>query len=112
MIIETQQSRTLYRTISIKNKFTKEPYILQEGDKIRFGVRPVFGGDYVILKKLTSANEVNGKYPLMLAPEDTNIIPQRYFYDVSLQLADGSCHDIVKSQYFIVKSSVTFKGDE
>lgn len=112
MILTTQKGRTLYCTISVKNKFTKETYTLQTGDKIRFGVRPCFGGDYVILKKLTSENELNGKYPLMLAPEDTNITPQRYFYDISLQLADGSCHDIVKSQYFIVKNSVTFKGDE
>lgn len=112
MILTVQQGRTLYLTITPKNKATKQPYILQEGDKIRFGVRPIFGGKYVILKKLTSANEVNGKYPLALTPEDTNITPKRYFYDCSVQLADGSCHDIAKSEYFIVRNSVTFKGDE
>ena len=112
MILTVQQGRTLYLTITPKNKATKQPYILQEGDKIRFGVRPIFGGKYVILKKLTYINVENGKYPLVLTPEDTNIPAQRYFYDCSIQLADGSNHDIVKSDYFIVKNSVTFKGDE
>lgn len=112
MIITVQQGRTLYLTITPKNKATKQPYVLQAGDKIRFGVRPVFSGKYVILKKLTSANELNGKYPLVLTAEDTNIPAQRYYYDCSIQLADGSCHDIEKSDYFMVTSSVTFKGDE
>lgn len=111
MILEVQQGRTLYMNISLKT-VNGTPYTLQTGDKIRFGVRPEFGGDYVIFKKLTSANELNGKYPLMLTPEDTNITPKRYFYDCSVQLANGSCHTIVKSQYFIIRNSVTFKGDE
>ena len=74
MILEVQQGRTLYMNISLKT-VNGTPYTLQTGDKIRFGVRPEFGGDYVILKKLTSANELNGKYPLVLTPEDTNITP-------------------------------------
>lgn len=112
MILTVQQGRTLYLTITPKNKTTKQPYTLQEGDKIRFGVRPVFGGEYVILKKLTYTNVENGKYPLVLTAEDTNIPAQRYYYDCSIQLADGSNHDIVKSDYFMVTPSVTFKGDE
>ena len=111
MILTVQQGRTVYLTISVKTT-GGATYTLQTGDKIRFGVRPVFGSDYVILKKLTSANEVNGKYPLVLTPEDTNIAPKRYFYDCSVQLADGSFHDIAKSEDFIVRNSVTFKGDE
>lgn len=112
MILTVQQNRTLYLNITPKIKGTQQPYILQEGDKIRFGVRPIFGGKYVILKKLTYINVENGKYPLVLTPEDTNVPAQRYFYDCSIQLADGSNHDIVKSDYFMVTPSVTFKGDE
>lgn len=112
MILTVQQNRTLYLNIAPKIKGTQQPYILQEGDKIRFGVKPVFGGKYVILKKLTYANVENNKYPLVLTAEDTNIPAQRYYYDCSIQLADGSNHDIVKSDYFMVTPSVTFKGDE
>lgn len=107
MILTVQQGRTVYLTISPKDKATNEPYMLKEGDKIKFGVRPIFGGDYVILKTLTSANEINNKYPLVLTPQDTNIKPRRYFYDCSIELADGSKHDIQKADLFMVKDSVT-----
>lgn len=112
MIIEIQQGRTKYLTVSPKNKATKQPYVLQTGDKIRFGVKPIFGGNYVILKKLTSADEINGKYPFVLTPEDTNLFAQRYYYDCSVELADGSVFDISPPDYFIIKDSVTHKGDE
>lgn len=110
MILKIQQGRTVDLTIAIETA-DGEPYTLQTGDTIRFGVRPCFGGNKIIFKTLTSSDEVDGEYPLTLAPEDTNIAPQRYFYDVSLQLADGSLYDIVPADYFIVKDSVTFKRD-
>lgn len=111
MILTVQRGRTKYLTISVR-VYDNEPYILQTGDVIRFGVKPQFGSNYVILKKLTSADEINGKYPLVLTPEDMDIPARRYFYDVSLELADGSCHPIMESEYFIVTESVTMKGDE
>lgn len=112
MIIEIQQGRTKYLTVSPKNKATKQPYVLQTGDKIRFGVKPTFGGNYVILKKLTSADEINGRYPFVLTAEDTNIPAQRYLYDCSIELSDGFVFDISPPDYFIIKDSVTHKGDE
>ena len=111
MILTVQQGRTVYLTISVKTT-GGATYTLQTGDKIRFGVKPIFGGNYVILKKLTSADEINGKYPFVLTPEDTNLFAQRYYYDCSVELADGSVFDISPPDYFIVKDSVTHKGDE
>ena len=110
-MITTRQGGTLYLTINLTD-IDNNPYTLESGDKIRFGVRNVSGGNKLIYKELTSADEVDGTYPLELTPEDTNITPGRYLYDISIQLADGSCHDIAKSEYFIVRNSVTFKGDE
>lgn len=110
MKITIQQGRTVDLVIAIET-LEGEPYTLQTGETIRFGVRPCFGGNKVIFKTLTSADEVDGEYPLTLTPENTNITPQRYFYDVSLQLADGSFYDVMPTDYFIVKDSVTFKGD-
>lgn len=112
MIIEIQQGRTKCFSILPKNKDTRQLYILQAGDKIRFGVKPAFGGNYAILKKLTSADEINGRYPFVLTAEDTNISAQRYCYDCSIELSDGSVFDILPPDYFIVKNSVTHKGDE
>ena len=110
MIIEIQQGRTLSVVISVEDA-DNEPYTLESGDKIRFGVRNVSGGNKLIYKELTSSDEVDGTYPLELTPEDTNIVVGRYLYDVSIQLADGSLYDILPVDYFMVKDAVTFKGD-
>ena len=110
MILTTQKGRTLSVVISVEDA-DGEPYTLESGDKIRFGVMNVSGGSKLIYKELTSADEVDGEYPLELIPEDTNIAVGRYLYDVSLQLSSGELYDIVSADYFIVKDSVTFKGD-
>lgn len=110
MIITIQKGRTLSLVITVEDA-DGDAYTLQTGDTIRFGVRNVSGGNKLIYKELTSADEVDGKYPLELTPEDTNITPGRYLYDISLQLADGSLYNIVPADYFIVKDAVTHKGD-
>lgn len=110
MILTTQKGRTLSVVISVEDA-DGEPYTLESGDKIRFGVRNVSGGNKLIYKELTSEDEIDGEYPLTLTPENTNITPNRYLYDVSLQLSSGELYDIVSADYFIVKDSVTFKGD-
>ena len=110
MILTTQKGRTLSVVISVEDA-DNEPYTLESGDKIRFGVRNVSGGNKLIYKELTSSDEVDGEYPLTLTPENTNIDVGRYLYDVSLQLSSGELYDIVSADYFIVKDSVTFKGD-
>ena len=110
MILTTQKGRTLSVVISVEDA-DGEPYTLESGDKIRFGVRNVSGGSKLIYKELTSEDEVDGEYSLTLTPENTNIAVGRYLYDVSLQLSSGELYDIVSADYFIVKDSVTFKGD-
>lgn len=110
MTITTQKGRTISLVISVDDA-DNEPYTLESGDKIRFGVRNVSGGNKLIYKELTSSDEVDGEYPLTLTPENTNIAVGRYLYDVSLQTSDGDLYDIVPADYFIVKDSVTFKGD-
>ena len=110
MILTTQKGRTLSVVISVEDA-DNEPYTLESGDKIRFGVRNVSGGSKLVYKELTSSDEVDGEYPLTLTPENTNIAVGRYLYDVSLQLSSGELYDIVSADYFIVKDSVTFKGD-
>lgn len=110
MKITIQKGRTLSVVISVED-VDGEPYTLESGDKIRFGVRNVSGGNKLIYKELTSSDEVDGEYPLTLTPENTNIAVGRYLYDVSLQTSDGDLYDIVHADYFIVKDSVTFKEE-
>ena len=110
-MLSIYQGSTLNLTITIEGA-DEQPYLLQTGDKMRFGVKYIEnGGSYLIYKELTSSDEVDGEYPLTLTPENTNIAVGRYLYDVSLQTSDGDLYDIVPADYFIVKDSVTFKGD-
>ena len=111
MQIVINQGRTLYR--SVKITANGSPYLLKTGDKIRFGVkRSRIASQYLIFKKMTKDDEINGEYPFELTPADTNLPTGYYIYDVSVQLADGSCHSIQQTDDFVVKESVTFGGDE
>ncbi len=109
MRIVTPKGRTVNLVISIESD--DGHYLLQTGDTLRFGVRLCSGGNKIISKTLTSSDEVDGTYHLELTPEDTNITPGRYLYDIGLQLADGSFYDIVLPDHFVVKEAVTFKED-
>ena len=111
MPIEIYQGRTLYRTIRIKAD--GQPYTLQSGEKILFGVkRGKWSGEYLIFKTLTSNDEIGGGYPLVLTPEDTDILTGYHKYDVGVALSDGSYHDIQSNDDFIVRSVTTHKGDD
>ena len=111
MPIVVNQGRTLYRAVKITANGS--PYLLKTNEKIRFGVkRSRIASQYLILKKMTKDDEINGEYPFELTPTDTNLPTGYYIYDVSVQLADGSCHSVQSADDFVVKESVTFEGDE
>lgn len=107
--IEAYQGRTMYISVSIVSN--GEPYILKNGETIRFGVKSL-SDDYIIFKKLTSADEFEGKYPFIITAEDLELPTGRYKYDVSVELSDGSCHILKPTDNFILKRSITFKGDD
>ena len=85
-------------------------YKLESGDKLIFGVkRDRYSTAYIIKKTLTADDELDGKYTFALTPEDTNIFPCRYFYDIGLQFSDGEFQMVVPLSIFYIEGAVTAK---
>lgn len=82
-------------------------YELENNDKIIFGVKSSINADnenYIIKKVLTSNDKTDNGYLLSLTPEDTNLIPCSYAYDIGIQFANGDY------QIIIPPIDDTFKG--
>jgi hypothetical protein len=85
-------------------------YQLAAGDKLIFGVkRNKNSSSFVIKKVLTSADEFDGQYTFSFTPEDMNIFPCRYYYDVGLQFADGGFETVVHPSRLRVIGTVAGK---
>lgn len=79
-------------------------------EKIIFGIKDFANGTDVITKILTASDEVEGVYPIYLSPEETDILPERYYYDVSVQLGDVLIKVVPKSNFDVLES-ITKKED-
>ena len=107
---QAYQGTSYFDSIALQND-NGQQLVLSEGEKIIFGVKSHYTGDYILKKVFTSADEVNGKYPLNLTPEEMDILPERYYYDVSVHTADGQFIKIVPESLFEVLESVTRKEE-
>ena len=89
-----------------------EPYLIDEGDKIIFGVKADTGNDdeFIFKKELTAADEINGKYPFTLDAESMDIQTGRYNYGVSVYTKDGKLLSAVSCCDFNVTRAVVRKG--
>ena len=105
---QSYQAASYFDSIILKNE-NGEQLRLSEGEKIIFGIKPHYSSDYIIKKTFTAADELNGQYPLKLTPEELDIVPERYYYDVSVQTADGEFIKIVPKSIFDVLESMTKK---
>ena len=104
------QGNSVYITVLLADIINDSSYQLATGDKLIFGVkRNKNSSSFVIKKILTSADELDGQYTFSLTPEDMNISPCRYYYDVGLQFADGSFETVVHPSRFKVVGTVTEK---
>ena len=84
------------------------PYVLLDGDVIRFGVKNMdcLGG-YLVKKEATEL--IQGIACITINPEDTvNMEPGRYCYDIGLQSGDHY-FPVVKYSEFILEPNVTWK---
>lgn len=83
-----------------------QPYVLLEGDVIRFGVKHGdCTGAYKILKETKVLNQGVGSVEIL--PEDTlSMVPGRYAYDVGLQSGE-KYFPIVSYSDFILEPNVT-----
>ncbi len=84
------------------------PYVLMEGDVIRFGIKDseCTGGYFV---KKESRELHNGTTQITIDPEDTiDMELGRYRYDIGLQSGDAY-FPIVKYSDFLLEPNVTWK---
>lgn len=106
------QAASYFDTIRLQDE-NGEPVMLPQGAKIIFGVKDdCFSNDYLIKKILTAEDEIEGAYPVYLTPEDTDELPDIYYYDVSVQTAQGDLIKIVPKSVFIIADSVTRKEND
>lgn len=88
------------------------PYILAEGEVLRFGVKQrYFDKEYLIERTLTAADEKNGVYIVDLTPEETEKLAcgVPYRYDVGLQSGEKYLPVIMNST-FVLYENITKKG--
>ena len=104
--LKAYQKSTFTQSLVLRNE-DNEDITLSEGEKIIFGVKAHYSGDYIIKKVLTEDD--NGVYHISISPEELNITPQRYYYDVSIQTLSGSFEKIIPKSVFDVLESETEK---
>lgn len=93
--IRLTRGDTFVTEVGMRSKTTKEPYIPQEGDVVRFALkRKLFGPDkgyYIDQKPLVLKVIPNETLVLRVDPEDTK--PYKfgiYAYDIELTYANGT----------------------
>lgn len=87
----------------------KDVIHLAEGDTLIMGIRPHYSETCIIERTWTIADEVNNVYPIHITPEEMDIEPDEYKYDVGLQTADGDFYKVISESSFTVLSSTTKK---
>lgn len=84
------------------------PYILQDGDIVRFGVkRSADSSKYLIEKEVTGA--ADGAVIIILSPEDTAALDHgQYKYDVGLQSGENY-FNVIPYSAFVILPNITAK---
>lgn len=84
-----------------------ENYALGEGDIVYFTVDPTLENEHPTIQK-TITEFPEGKVIIELTPEDTDVEPGNYKYDVQLNYNDGRVDTVLGPSKFIFKGGVTY----
>ena len=97
--------------ISVKiNTSDGKEYPYNSSDVLRFGVKSNIFDDSFLIKKTADYDEKMKCYVFSFEPEDTlKINPDRYFFDIGLQTANGDYFMIIKKSEFNIHSAITQK---
>lgn len=95
------QATTFTDSISLVDE-NKNPVSLASSEKLIFTVKSHYSADYIIKRVFTSSDTFNGEFPINITPEELDIPPGRYFYDVRLQKTNGDFVPIVPKSLFDV----------
>lgn len=93
---------TLVLTVGMKKN--GQPYVLQEGDKVRFAVSIGHKGDAGY--KLIQTVDMDSEMKVTMSSADTEKLTKRmYCYDVELTYADGTVDTFISGNLFMVGES-------
>lgn len=94
-------------SIAITDETTGDPYELEPGEIIRFGVKTLpTDTTYIFTKEITEANE-DDEYAFTIGQSDTIGLPfGSYWYDVGLQ-SGGAYYNIIPASPFELAYNVT-----
>lgn len=93
---------TLVLTVGMKKN--GQPYVLQEGDKVRFAVSIGHKGDAGY--KLIQAVDVDSEMNVTMSSADTEKLTKpMYCFDVELTYADGTVDTFISGNLFMVGES-------
>lgn len=98
---QAYQATTFTDSISLVDE-NENPVELSDGDKLIFGVKAHYSADYIVKRVFTSNDIFKGAYSINITPEELDIPPGRYFYDVRLQKTNGDFIPIVPKSNFDV----------
>lgn len=90
-------------SIAITDEATGDPYVLGEGEILRFGVKNLpTETTYIFTKEVTEANE-GDEYVFTIDPSDTiGLSFGSYWYDIGLQSGDDYYNIIPASSFELV----------
>lgn len=106
------QNRTFKSRITIMSDGSY--YLLEEGDKIAFGVKKhTTDSSYAIYKEIdmSSLGADNHSYVLTLSQTDTNIAPGDYYFDVALVKANNKIYKVIGITPLEIIKSVVRSGN-
>ena len=98
----------------------RNTYLLSEGDKLIFGVKPTLKVDTetnkepedIIRKELTIDDEIARKYHFKLSPTETSLPNKHYYYYVAIEMADGDYYQIAPYSCFDVSLTIALSYDK
>lgn len=99
-------------TISIQIENGDEPYHLENGDKVVFGVKKHYNNNYYLIYAETTEEQGDtGVYTINLTAEETNIPNLYAFYDVAIIQQYGTILTVIPCTECVICPSIV-KGEE
>ena len=111
MFIIVRRASTFFGTISITD-CDNNRIVLSNTDKLIFTVKKHQDNEDespVIKKVMIPNRQSEGEYVFELTPEETDLSPGIYYYDVGVQRSNGEFYHIDIPDQFIIKESISRK---
>lgn len=98
--ISLTRGDTLYIQIDLMRN--NEPYIMLNGDIIRFAMKQNLTDDECLIKKVLS-KETDSSVVLHLEPNDTKPLPfkKRYHYDIEITTETGDVFTFLEGDFYL-----------